>query len=165
VLTVAGDEDQVTSGRRRPALSAALKAKRDVEVDLSGLRFADPSVMLDLAVLAQRLRLEGRRLRLKGAQAQILALIELVGLDRQPAVVIEPGGPAPGGGQPVDPAPGGDQPVDPASGGDQPADPASGGDQPADSAPGGDQPAAPGGDQPAAPGGVQPAAPLASAGA
>jgi len=86
---VAGEEDRTTSARRRRALSAALRAPRDVLVDLSGLRFADPSLMVDLAVLAQRLRAEGRAVRLRGPQPQIRTLIELVGLDRQPAVAVE----------------------------------------------------------------------------
>jgi len=86
---VSGEEDRTTSARRRRALSAALRAPRDVLVDLSGLRFADPSLMVDLAVLAQRLRAHGRAVRLRGPQPQIRTLIELVGLDRQPAVAIE----------------------------------------------------------------------------
>ena len=86
---MAGEEDRTTSARRRRALSAALRAPRDVLVDLSGLRFADPSLMVDLAVLAQRLRAEGRAVRLRGPQPQIRTLIELVGLDRQPAVAVE----------------------------------------------------------------------------
>jgi anti-anti-sigma factor len=87
---VTGDEDRTTSGRRRRALSRALSASRDVKVDLSDLSFADSSLMVDLAVLAQRLRAEGRRLRLAGPQPQIRRLIELVGLHRMPAVAIEP---------------------------------------------------------------------------
>jgi anti-anti-sigma regulatory factor len=47
--------------------------------------------MLDLAVLAQRLRAEGRALLLRGAQPQVRTLIGLVGLDRQPAVALEGG--------------------------------------------------------------------------
>ena len=86
---MSGEEDRTTSARRRRALSAALRAPRDVLVDLSGLRFADPSLMVDLAVLAQRLRAHGRAVRLRGPQPQIRTLIELVGLDRQPAVAIE----------------------------------------------------------------------------
>jgi ABC-type transporter Mla MlaB component len=54
--------------------------------------FADSSVMLDLAVLARRLRVRGRMVRLKGAQPQILTLIEVVGLHRLPGVKLE--GPA-----------------------------------------------------------------------
>ena len=90
VLRVTGDEDRSTIGLRRRPLSAALKATRDVSVELADLRFADPSLMLDLAVLAQRLRAEGRQLRLRGPQPQIRKLIELVGLDRLPSVAIEP---------------------------------------------------------------------------
>ena len=71
--------------RRRP-LSAALKAGRDVIVDLSELRFADPSLMIDLACLGQRLRADGRTLWLSGPQPHIRRLIEIVGLHRQPAV-------------------------------------------------------------------------------
>ncbi len=89
MLRVSGDEDRTTSGRRRRPLSAALKATKDVIVDLSDVTFADSSVMLDLAILARRLRLSGRMLRLRGQGAQIQALIELVGLDRQPAVAMD----------------------------------------------------------------------------
>jgi anti-anti-sigma regulatory factor len=53
------------------------------------LRFADPSLMIDLAVLAQRLRAEGRAVRLRAPQPQVRTLIGLVGLDRQPAVALE----------------------------------------------------------------------------
>ena len=58
-------------------------------VDLSDLVFADTSLMCDLAMLSRRLRRGGRALRLRGAQPQILALIELVGLHRLPGVRLE----------------------------------------------------------------------------
>ena len=89
LLRVTGDEDRATSGRRRRPLSAALHATDDVTVDLSDLRFADPTLMLDLAVLAQRLRKRGSTLRLRGPQPQVRFLIEQMGLDRQPAVQLE----------------------------------------------------------------------------
>jgi len=90
ILRVSGDEDRTTSGRRRRALTAAaLKASDDVVVDLSDLTFADASVMLDLAVLARRLRMRGCKLRVRGQRPQIQTLIELVGLHRQPAVSLE----------------------------------------------------------------------------
>jgi anti-anti-sigma regulatory factor len=57
-----------------------------VVVDLRALVFADPTLMLDLAALARRLRTHGRALKLRGAQPQILKLIELVGLHRLPGV-------------------------------------------------------------------------------
>jgi anti-anti-sigma factor len=89
VLRVAGDEDRTTSGRRRRAISAAITHQRDVVVDLAELHFADASVMLDLAVLAQRLRPQKRVLRLRHPQPHIHTLIEMVGLDRLEAVAIE----------------------------------------------------------------------------
>jgi len=55
-------------------------------VDLSELAFADPSLMVDLALLSRRLRRRGWALLLRGAQPQIQRLIELVGLDRLPGV-------------------------------------------------------------------------------
>lgn len=63
-------------------------------VDLSELRFADASLMLDLACLAQRLRAQGRILWLSGAPPNIRTLIELVGLHRLAAVRVV--GPRPG---------------------------------------------------------------------
>ena len=76
----------MTSGRRRRPLSAALGATRDVIVDMSELRFADPSLMIDLACLAQRLRAHGMSLSLNHPQPHIRTLIELVGLHRLPSV-------------------------------------------------------------------------------
>ena len=86
---IAGDEDRATSGMRRRAISAALRATRDVIVDLSELRFADSSLIVDLACLAQRLRAQDRTLWLAGAQPHIRQLIEIVGLHRQPAVRLD----------------------------------------------------------------------------
>jgi anti-anti-sigma regulatory factor len=60
-----------------------------VTVDLSGLAFADSSVMLDLAVLARRLRARGRGIQLRGAQPRVMALIKHVGLHRLPAVTLD----------------------------------------------------------------------------
>jgi anti-anti-sigma regulatory factor len=51
--------------------------------------FADSSLMLDLAMVARRLRARGHRLVLYSAQPQIDRLIELVGIDRLPGVVVE----------------------------------------------------------------------------
>jgi anti-anti-sigma factor len=90
VLRCRGDEDRATQSLRRPAFSRALTSARDVVVDLSELSFADSSLILDLAALARRLRMAGAHLRLRGAQPHIQRLIELVGLDRLPGVVLEP---------------------------------------------------------------------------
>jgi anti-anti-sigma factor len=86
VLRASGDEDSMTSGRRRRPLSTALRASRDVIVDMSELRFADSSFIVDLAVLAQRLRAQGRTLSLRYPQPHVKRLIELVGLHRLPSV-------------------------------------------------------------------------------
>ncbi len=91
---MSGDEDRNTQGQRRTALSRALAAKEDLRVDLAELRFADPTLMVDLAMVARRLRAAGRRLILSGAQPHILTLIEMVGLHRMPSVAIEPAGAA-----------------------------------------------------------------------
>ena len=57
-------------------------------VDLSELRFADPSLMVDLACLARRLRASGRTIALLHPQPHVRTLIELVGLHRLPSVVV-----------------------------------------------------------------------------
>jgi hypothetical protein len=46
--------------------------------------------MLDLMMLARRLRKAKRRLHLNGAQPQIHVLIEYVGLHRLDGVMVEP---------------------------------------------------------------------------
>jgi anti-anti-sigma factor len=66
-----------------------LSSKRDVVVDLSELSFADASLMVDLAMVARRVRRAGGQLTLRGAQPHIQRLIELVGLDRLPGVAAE----------------------------------------------------------------------------
>ena len=88
MLRIWGDEDRATSGRRRRALSAAMTSDGDVVADLSGLQFADSSVMVDLALMARRLRAEGRTLRLRGAQPQVRALIDMMGLARLAPVTV-----------------------------------------------------------------------------
>ena len=76
-----------TQGLRRGAFARAVKATGDVMVDLSQLVFADASLTFDLAILAQRLRKQGRRLLLRDAQPQVAKLFELVGLNSQPGVL------------------------------------------------------------------------------
>jgi len=94
ILRCTGDEDRATQGLRRRALTRAFRAQGDLIVDLTELVFADPSLMLDLAMLSRRLRGRGRMLRLRGAQPQIQTLIELVGLDRLPGVRLDGAAPA-----------------------------------------------------------------------
>lgn len=89
MLRVSGDEDRSTQSRRRRAMSRALAVKTDLMVDLSGLAFADASVMVDLAMIARRLRRAGQQVVVRGAAPQIVALIEHVGLHRMPGVRVE----------------------------------------------------------------------------
>jgi|SRR5215212_9696958 len=93
-LRCCGDEDRTTQARRRQALVRAMKTPSDVVVDLSELSWADVSLMLDFVTLARRLRVQGFALELRNPQPQIAALLELVGLDRVPAVRIEQSEPA-----------------------------------------------------------------------
>jgi len=65
-----------------------------VRVDLSELVFADASLMLDLAMLARRLRTHDRAIRLCGAQPQVRRVIEVVGLHKLPGVLLEGSAPA-----------------------------------------------------------------------
>jgi anti-anti-sigma regulatory factor len=88
-LRCSGDEDRATQARRRPALARAIKAPADVVIDLTDLTWADASLMLDFVMLARRLRARGRTVELCNGQPQIVALIELVGLDRLPGVHVE----------------------------------------------------------------------------
>lgn len=91
MLHVSGDEDRATQALRRRALAQASTVSDDVTVDLSELVFADASLMLDLMMLARRLRRRGCRVLLRGPQPQIQALIEMVGVHRLPDVVVVPG--------------------------------------------------------------------------
>lgn len=58
-------------------------------VDLTELTFADSSLILDLAIVARRLRRTGRVMRLRDPQPQVLRVIEVVGLNRLPGVAVE----------------------------------------------------------------------------
>ena len=93
-MRCAGDEDRSTQGSRRRALTRAIRAQADVVVDLSELAFADASLMLDLAMLARRLRAHDRAIHLCAPQPQIRTLIEIVGLHKLPGVSLEGSAPA-----------------------------------------------------------------------
>jgi anti-anti-sigma factor len=89
VICCSGDEDRSTQSLRRPALSRALHAGGTVLVDLHELVFADPSLMVELAVIARRIRQSGGSLLIRGAQPQIQRLIEVVGIHRLPNVTLD----------------------------------------------------------------------------
>jgi anti-anti-sigma factor len=84
-----GDEDRCTQGFRRAGFARAIRSQRDVIVDLRELAFADASMMLDLAALARRLRARGQTLRLFDPQPQIMALIEITGLNKLSGIQLE----------------------------------------------------------------------------
>jgi anti-anti-sigma regulatory factor len=65
-----------------------------VSVDLRELAFADSSLMVDFAVLARRLRVQGCGLQLRNPQPQVRTVIEQVGLHRLPGVELEGSAPA-----------------------------------------------------------------------
>jgi anti-anti-sigma regulatory factor len=93
VLRCSGEEDIATQSLRRAPLTRAGRAPDGLVVDLSELAFADSSLMIDLAMLARRLRLRGAIMRIRGARPPIRSVIERVGLHRLPSVCVE--GPAP----------------------------------------------------------------------
>jgi anti-anti-sigma regulatory factor len=70
-------------------MSRALRAVGELRVDLTDLMWADASLMLDLAMVARRVRKAGGRVVLHGAQPHIARLIELVGLHRMAGVLVE----------------------------------------------------------------------------
>jgi anti-anti-sigma regulatory factor len=76
-------------------MSRALAARTDVIVDMRELTFADSSLMLDLAMVARRLRMSGRRLHLRNAQPQVWRVIDVVGVNRLPGVVADEQTPIP----------------------------------------------------------------------
>lgn len=88
-LRCTGDEGRATQGRRRRALTRAIRSESDVVVDLTQLERADPSLMVDLAMLARRLRRRGAKLLLRRPQPQVRDLIEHVGLDRLHGVSVD----------------------------------------------------------------------------
>jgi anti-anti-sigma regulatory factor len=93
-LRCRGDEDRATQGYRRRAFARAIKARQDVVVDLAELGFGDSSLMLDLAALARRLRVDDCELRLRDPQPSVKTVIEAVGLHRLPGVRLEASAPA-----------------------------------------------------------------------
>jgi anti-anti-sigma regulatory factor len=76
-------------------MSRALAARTDVIVDLRELTFADSSLMLDLVMVARRLRMAGRRLHLRDAQPQVWRVIDVVGINRLANVVADQQNPLP----------------------------------------------------------------------
>jgi anti-anti-sigma factor len=85
---MSGDESCSSQALRRPALSRAQTLAENLIVDLTDLEFADASLMVDLAMVARRLRKAGAEMVVRGAQPQISKLIEIAGLHRLPSVSV-----------------------------------------------------------------------------
>ena len=56
---------------------------------MSELEFADKTLMLDLAMVAGRLRKAGAKMRIRGAQPQMEMLIQIAGLHNLPSVQMQ----------------------------------------------------------------------------
>ncbi len=57
---------------------------------MTELSYADTSLMLDLAMVARRLRKAGATMHISGAQPQVQTLIDMMGLHRLPSVYVVP---------------------------------------------------------------------------
>ena len=69
-------------------MSRALRVSGELRVDLTDLSWADASLMIDLAMVARRVRKAGGDMVIHGAQPQIARLIEYVGLHRLPGASV-----------------------------------------------------------------------------
>ena len=86
---MSGDEDRSTQSLRRRPLSRVLTdLRKDLTVDLSDLSFADSSLILDLVMLARRLRHAGCEMVLFAPQPHVEKLIRIIGLDRLDGVSV-----------------------------------------------------------------------------
>ena len=65
------NDESCGSHAMSPAAAITGSAAADVIVDLSELTFADASLMVDIAMLARRLRLKGFGVQLRGASPHI----------------------------------------------------------------------------------------------
>jgi len=92
-FAVAGSLDAAAVPALRDALAAALAGPGDVWVDLSTAAFVDVAALRMLVRAATALP-TGRRLRITGARAAVLRVIEFGGWEGAPGLVVTPGEPA-----------------------------------------------------------------------
>ncbi|MER7667206.1 STAS domain-containing protein [Kitasatospora sp. NPDC096128] len=88
LVTACGDLDLCTAPELRRSLSAALRAYREVVLDLSGVEFMDCSGLGALVHAQNQADRLGARLILRGAGPRVLRLLKLTGLNRR--LVVEP---------------------------------------------------------------------------
>src|SRR5882724_768008 len=81
-LCVRGELDAVSAPTLRPLLDELVEAdRRDITVDLSGLRLIDSSGVGALVSLYKRIRAKGGEVRFSGVTAQPLVIFQLLRLD------------------------------------------------------------------------------------
>ena len=81
VVSVAGDADLNSADQLREALAVAAERDGTVVVDLAEATLLDSRTIGVLATVAQRLRGEGRALRVACADANVLRLFSTIGLE------------------------------------------------------------------------------------
>lgn len=83
LLSVKGELDAVTSPELRPTIDAIANggARREVTVDLSGLRLIDSSGVGALVALYKQVRAQGGTVRFVGVADQPLMIFKLLRLD------------------------------------------------------------------------------------
>jgi len=81
-LRVRGELDALSAPTLRPLLDDLVEAdRRDITVDLSGLRLIDSSGVGALVSLYKRIRANGGEVRFAGVTAQPLVIFQLLRLD------------------------------------------------------------------------------------
>ncbi|MEV7775775.1 STAS domain-containing protein [Kitasatospora sp. NPDC086791] len=83
LVTARGDLDLCTAPELRRRLSAALRAYREVVLDLAGVEFMDCSGLGALVHAQNQADRLGARLILRGAGPRVLRLLKLTGLNRR----------------------------------------------------------------------------------
>jgi anti-sigma B factor antagonist len=82
VLQVRGELDALSASELRPVLDKIiLDARRDVRIDLSGLRLIDSSGVGALVSLYKRVRAQGGDVEFEGVTGQPLIVFKLLRLD------------------------------------------------------------------------------------
>jgi len=83
VLTLSGEADVTTVAELSAALTAQLASdERHLTVDLSGLRFADSSVIRELVLAGRTLKDRGGGLGLANPQPAVARALSLLGVDQ-----------------------------------------------------------------------------------
>lgn len=83
VLTIEGSLDAVSTPELRPVIDALVKeGKREVTLELGGLRLIDSSGVGVIVSLYKRIHQQGGEVKIVGMRDQPLAIFKLLRLDR-----------------------------------------------------------------------------------